>query len=320
MHSKIAGAMPIPAYNTFYRPLLELAADGQEHSFRDAIAHIGSVFGVTPEERDELIPSGSQRLLDNRVGWGRTYLAKAGLLDCPRRGVFKITARGQQALASGAAIDNKFLRQYPEFLGFMNPRVDSNEADTGTNPQTPAQDGDAVEATPEELIDKGYQRLRSALASEILERVLGCSPAFFERLVVQLLVAMGYGGSLSDAGKAIGKSGDNGIDGIIKEDKLGLDVIYVQAKRYKDTVVGRPDIQQFAGALQGQRARKGVFLTTSTFSAEARQYATQIDTRIVLIDGKELARLMIEHGVGVSTATTYEVKKIDFDYFVEDGA
>lgn len=312
--------MPIPVYHAFYRPLLEFAADRHDHSLNDAVEYLAVKFGVTGEEREVLIPSGGQRLLNNRAGWGRTYLAKAGLLEYPKRGMFRITDRGVKALASGAAIDNKYLRQFPEFAEFMSPKTsgEGEVAEAGHDTSS-ASDGETAEATPEELIDRGYQQLHLALASEILERVRGCSPTFFERLVVELLVAMGYGGSLVDAGKAIGKSGDNGIDGIIKEDKLGLDVIYIQAKRWEATV-GRPEIQQFAGALQGQRARKGVFLTTSSFSAEARQYASLIDTRIVLIDGKELARLMITHGVGVSTAATYEVKKIDFDYFVEDGA
>lgn len=311
--------MPIPVYDAFYRPLLEFAADQQEHSLKEAIEHLAIKFGVTPEEREMLIPSGGQRLLNNRVGWGRTYLAKARLLDYPKRGVFRITERGVKALASGTKIDNKFLRQFPEFIEFMSPKPSEADegAETGLGQQS-SSPAEAAEATPEELIDRGYQQLYTDLAFEILDRVKGCSPVFFERLVVELLVKMGYGGSLEDAGKAIGKSGDSGIDGIIKEDKLGLDVIYLQAKRWEANV-GRPEIQQFAGALQGQRARKGVFLTTSSFSAEARQYASTIEMRIVLIDGRELARLMIVHGVGVSTAATYEVKKIDFDYFIEEG-
>ena len=310
--------MPIPVYDAFYRPLLEFAADRQEHSLKDAIEYLAVKFDVTPEERELLIPSGGQQLLSNRAGWGRTYLAKAGLLEYPKRGVFRITDRGVQALASGASIDNKFLRQFPEFREFMSPK--SSDTDQSAEPrlgQHAVSQGE-TEATPEELIDRGWQQLHTDLASEILDRIKGCSPVFFERLVVELLVQMGYGGSMADAGKAIGRSGDSGIDGIIKEDKLGLDFIYLQAKKWEATV-GRPEIQQFAGALQGQRARKGVFLTTSSFSAEARQYASTIEMRIVLIDGKELARLMIAHGVGVATAATYEVKKVDLDYFIENG-
>jgi restriction system protein len=304
--------MPIPDYQSLYRPLLELAADGQEHVFKDAVEHLAQRFKLTPEERELLIPSRGQRLLENRVGWGRTYLVKAGLLEAPRRGVFRITDRGRQAVAAAQPINNRFLRQFPEFIEFLAPKEDE-----ALEAMPEAEQAEATETTPEELIESGYQQLHRALASELRERVRSCSPAFFERLVVELLVAMGYGGSLGDAGRAIGKSGDEGVDGIIKEDRLGLDVIYVQAKRWQNTV-GRPDIQQFAGALQGQRARKGVFITTSAFSAEARDFVARIDPRIVLVDGEELARLMIAHGVGVTTATTYELKRVDSDYFVEE--
>jgi restriction system protein len=305
--------MPIPGYQSFHRPLLELAADGGEHLFRHAVEQMATRFAVTPEERETLIPSGTQRLLDNRVGWSKTYLVKAGLLEAPRRGVFRITERGRQALADGGDINFRYLRQFPEFVDFVGAR----ETEAGVAEAAAVGPQLTSETTPEELVEAGYQQLSRALASELRERLKLCSPPFFERVVVQLLVAMGYGGSLSDAGQAIGKSGDEGLDGIIKEDRLGLDVIYVQAKRWQATV-GRPDIQQFAGALQGQRARKGVFITTSSFSAEARDYAARIDTRIVLIDGDELAKLMINHSVGVATAATYELKRVDSDYFIEE--
>jgi restriction system protein len=310
--------MAIPDYQAVYKPLLEFAADGREHALKDAVEYIAQKYELTPEERNTLIPSRGQRLLENRVGWGRTYLTKAGLLESPRRGVLRITERGRTALSSGQRIDNRFLRQFPEFVEFMAPRADDDAVplDSATGSSTTGS-ADQAETTPEEMIEKGYDRLRKTLVSDLRDRLQACSPAFFERLVVELLVAMGYGGSLGDAGKAIGRSGDHGIDGIIKEDRLGLDVIYVQAKRWTATI-GRPEIQQFAGALQGQRARKGVFISTSSFSSEARDYAAKIETRIVLIDGAELANLMITHGVGVSTAATYELKKIDSDYFVEE--
>lgn len=245
---------------------------------RETYAFLADRFGLTEADRQALIPSGTQRLLDNRVGWAKTYLLKAGLLESPRRGVIRITQRGRDALASGKTIDNRLLRQFHEFIDFF-----TGTGEQGQDDQVPVASQQAagatatpVETTPEELIDAGYQQVQKALASDLLDRVKAASPAFFERLVVELLVKMGYGGSLADAGKAVGKSGDEGIDGIIKEDRLGLDVIYVQAKRWERTV-GRPDIQQFAGALQGQRARKGVFLTTSAFSADAREYSARID-------------------------------------------
>jgi restriction system protein len=266
-----------------------------------------------------LIPSGTQRLLDNRVGWAKSYLVKAELLDAPRRGVFLITDRGREALKSNESIDNRYLRHFPEFLEFVGGRSEDETSVEGTGKTTQIDEPSATpERTPEELIESGYRQLENALASELLGLVQAAEPVFFERLVVDLLVKMGYGGSLGDAGSAIGKTGDHGIDGIIKEDRLGLDVIYLQAKRWTSGTIGRPEIQQFAGALQGQRARKGVFITTSKFTSEARQYATSIDTRIVLIDGTELAKLMIAHGVGVTTAITYELKKVDSDYFSED--
>lgn len=214
--------MPIPDYQAFYGPLLEFAMDGEEHSFREAVEHLAQRYGLTVEERELLIPSRGQRLLDNRVGWGRTYLAKAGLLEAPRRGVFRITDRGRNALASGQPITNRFLRQFPEFIDFLAPRATEGETgpETPATPRAVAATQDAVETTPEELIESGYQQLHRAVASELRDRVRSCTPGFFEKLVVELLVAMGYGGSLGDAGKAIGRSGDQGIDGIIKEDRI----------------------------------------------------------------------------------------------------
>jgi restriction system protein len=261
-------AMPVPGHQTLMRPLLELVLDGEEHSVRDIHTQLADRFQVTEADRQELIPSGTQPLLHNRAGWAKTYLLKAGLLESPRRGVIYITERGRQSLGGNQQIDNRFLRQFPEFMDFTRG---SNEPG-GVSGQPPAATAPMAETTPEELIEAGYQQVQNALASDLLDRVKAASPAFFERLVVELLVKMGYGGSLGDAGRAVGKSGDQGIDGIIKEDRLGLDVIYLQAKRWESTV-GRPEIQQFAGALQGQRARKGVFITTSAFSSDAKQYA-----------------------------------------------
>jgi restriction system protein len=296
-------------------PLLNLAGDGQEHLFRATVETLTQQFHLTADEREEQLPSRTQPIFDNRVGWARTYLVKAGLLEAPRRGYFKITVRGRQVLqAPPARLDAAFLREhYSDFRDFVAPKSTSEESQKG-NPDVAA--ADAV--TPEESLEEAYQNLRRAVESDVLARLQSGSPGFFERVVVRLLVAMGYGGTLRDAGAAIGKSGDEGIDGIIKEDRLGLDVVYVQAKKWTDTIVGRPEIQKFAGALQGQRARKGVFITTSSFSADARTFVTHIDSKIVLIDGVQLAQFMFEHNVGVSPASTYEVKKVDADFFEEE--
>lgn len=290
-------------------PLLRFAGDGTEHSLRDAIEALASEFKLSDEERRELLPSGQQEVFANRVGWARTYMKKAGLLRTTRRGFFQITDRGQSVLAQRPAqIDCKFLDQYPEFRDFRVLRKQPT-----TNGETHEED---QTRTPEEALERAYQNLRADLAAELLSQIKQSPPALFERLVVELLVKMGYGGTRKDAGRAIGKSGDEGIDGIIKEDRLGLDIIYIQAKRW-DNTVGRPEIQKFAGALQGQRARKGIFITTSDFSQEAHDYASRIDSKIVLIDGEELAQMLIDHNVGVAPVANYEVKRVDSDYFTE---
>lgn len=299
--------MPIPDFQSIMLPLLKLTADRQEHRRQDVAEPLAAQLGVTPEEQTKLLPSKRQEVFVNRIHWARFHLAKAGLLESPRRGVFRITDRGLQVLeAPPARITIAFLQRFPEFAEF---RTASRPADV--------RDPDE-EATPEETIEAAYQQRRDALASELLTQVKQATPPFFERLVVELLVAMGYGGSRTDAGQALGKSGDGGVDGIIKEDRLGLDVIYLQAKRWADAVVGRPDIQQFAGALQGNRARKGVFITTSTFSKEARDYVSRLESKIILIDGKDLAYLMIDHDVGVTLERTYEIKRVDTDFFTEE--
>lgn len=304
--------MAIPDYQTIMLPLLKLASDGKEHSSREAIDALANVFGLTQAERRELLTSG-QQTFDNRVGWATTYLKKAGLLEATRRSHFKITSRGVKVLAEGPQqINLKLLDRFPEFVEFRTRRSDT----TGDGARPTATPVVEDEGTPEDAMDAAYKKLRNALASELIQQILGCSPAFFERLVVDLLVRMGYGGSRQDAGQAVGKSGDGGIDGIIKEDRLGLDVIYIQAKRWEGTV-GRPEIQKFVGALHGQRAKKGIFITTSTFSNEAVQYAEMIESKVVLMDGETLAKLMIDHGVGVSPVASYEIKRVDSDYFAE---
>lgn len=303
--------MTIPDYQTAMLPLLNLAADGEEHSLRDAIEELADHFHLSDEERKQLLPSGTQATFHNRVGWARTYMKKAGLLQDPKRGYFKITDRGIEALkAKPQAINVKFLEQYPEFLEF---RTKTKAKGTTTQPDTT---GPAEERTPSEVMEDAHATIRTQLASELLERIKSSSSQFFERLVVDLLVAMDYGGTRRDAGEAVGGSGDEGIDGIIKEDRLGLEVVYLQAKRWQNTVQ-RPEIQKFVGALSGQNARKGVFITTSNFSTGATQYADALSVKVVLIDGESLANLMIEHGVGVAPVASYEIKRADSDYFDE---
>jgi len=297
-------------------PVLKFLADGEEHPLRDARDHIAAEFSLSHEERQIRIPSGKQTVLASRVGWARTYMKKAGLLEYPRRGTLRITERGRELLQSNpASIDVKRLREYPEFLAFLETRRE--KAKTTDNGSIAASADD--DATPEERLEQAFLQIRSDLEAEVLDAVCSGSPAFFERIVVELLVKMGYGGSLEDAGQVLGRSGDEGVDGVIKEDRLGLDVVYLQAKKWKtDSTVGRPEIQKFAGALQGHRAKKGVFITTASFTGEAREYASRIESRIVLIDGVELARLMVDFDLGVDVENIYEIKKIDSDYFDEE--
>lgn len=306
--------MAIPDYQTLMLPLLRLAADGHEHRFRDAIEQLATEFGITDGERAELLPSGTAPLFDNRVGWARTYLKQAGLLRSPKRGVFHITEAGRALLAENPRqIDVALLDRYEAFREFRSRRRDKSEGETELTIK-PARQESTADETPEDALAAAYGKLRRNIEAKLLDQLKAASPAFFERLVIDPLVAMGYGGSRQDAGRATGRSGDEGIDGIIKEDKLGLDVIYVQAKRW-DATVGRPEIQKFAGALQGQRANKGVFITTSQFSRDAEEYANVINSKIILIDGERLASLMVDHNVGVTPVGVYELKRIDSDYF-----
>lgn len=303
--------MAIPDFQSVMLPLLRFVSDGAEHSLREAIDELAKEFQLTDQERNALLESGQQAIFDNRVGWARTYLKKAGLLESTRRAHFRITARGLQLLQEKPShVTSKSLYRYPEFVEFKTRREASDEV---TDASITASDL----KTPEEILEEAYLRVRTDLAAELLHQISHLSPSFFERLVVDLLVKMGYGGTRKDAGQAIGRSGDEGIDGVIKEDRLGLDVIYLQAKRW-DNAVGRPEIQKFVGALQGQRARKGIFLTTSSFTDNARAYVDKIQDKVVLIDGEMLADLMIDHNIGVSTVASYNIKRIDSDYFTEE--
>jgi restriction system protein len=301
--------MPVPDYQTLLLPLLKVAGSGEADTLAAADLILADQFGLSAEDRSARLPSGQQTVIRNRVGWASFYLKNAGLLDKPKRGIFKITERGREVLAGNpAAIDIAFLGRFDDFKSFL--LKSQSKGVNVTEPLPPS------EKTPDEVLQGAYAAIRGELATDLLDRLLKSSPQFFEEVVVELLVAMGYGGSRQDAGERIGKSGDGGIDGIIKEDRLGLDVIYIQAKRWQGNV-GRPEIQKFVGALQGQRARKGVFMTTSGFSSDAVDYAGRIDTKVVLLDGMQIANLMIDHNVGVSIVSTFSVKRIDSDYFEE---
>jgi len=303
--------MSVPDFQTLMLPLLEFAADSKPHTFRDAGSAIARNLSLSDEDLAELLPSGKQTRFQNRLGWARTHLKKAGLLDYVQRGVFQITQRGLDIVREkNTKIDLKLLDRFPEHLEFRQAKPFNT-----SEPNVPL--SSEREGTPLEELETAFDEIEKALAEDFLEKVRVCSSSFFEKLVVDLLVAMGYGGSLSDVGQVLGRSGDGGIDGAIKEDRLGLDTIYIQAKRW-DNPVGRPEIQKFAGALDGVRARKGVFITSSRFTAEAEEYSLFIDKKIVLIDGTKLAQLAIEYNLGVSTYSSYVIKRLDSDYFIED--
>jgi restriction system protein len=303
--------MPIPDFQSIMLPLLRAMEDEQEHSIHEVTANLGEYFCLTNQELNELLPSGKQAKFYNRVGWARTYLVKTGLLEISKRSYIQITSRGKEVLSSNPVrIDMKYLERYPEYHEFRNGSRDAHQ-------EPPKYTDGTVQKTPEEVLDEAYQLIRESLAHELLTQVKNNPPAFFERLVVEVLVKMGYGGSRQEAGRAVGQTGDEGIDGIIDEDRLGLDTIYIQAKRW-ETVVGRPEIQKFVGALMGKRARKGIFITTSSFSAEAIAYAAGIDFKVVLVDGKRLAEFMMDYDVGVTEAATYQLKRIDSDYFLNE--
>jgi restriction system protein len=295
--------MSIPDYETIMLPLLQFAADQKVHSFQEAIDAMAERFNLTDEERKKRYPSGKLIIFNNQVVCARAALKQGGLLEYPKPKHFRITQKGIELLKSNPTkIDHKFIRHL----------MKANDPDHEGN----AELCDVSAYSPEELLEDAYKQLRESLAADLLSMMKQCSPEFFERLVIDVLVKMGYGGTRQDAGQAIGRTGDGGIDGVIKEDRLGLDSVYIQAKRW-DGVVGRPEIQKFAGALQGRHARKGIFITTGRFSDEAHDYVKYIDSRIVLIDGETLVELMIDNDVGVNTVRSLHIKKIDHDYFEE---
>ncbi|MCX6602373.1 MAG: restriction endonuclease [Acidobacteria bacterium] len=290
-------------------PVLRVAEDREEHAVSAMRQRIANELNLSDDETAARLASDSQTIFANRIGWAVQYLKSAAAIRAVRRGVYQITERGSLLLKSQPPeITVRLLRQYPEFIEFEGKRSESGPSSALTPPQ------DETKATPEESLESSFQVLRDALGRELLELIKNGAPAAFERLVVDLLVAMGYGGSVEDAGKVVGKSGDGGIDGIIKQDKLGLDAIYVQAKRWKDSV-GSPEIMKFSGSLTKRHANRGVFITTSTFTKDALEFVEAMPQKIVLIDGKQLASLMIEHDVGVSPMRVYTLKRLDQDYF-----
>jgi len=300
--------MAIPGYQDLMLPLLKLVSDGKEYLLREIIERLAKEFNLSEEERNEFLPSRLQRVFDNKVNWRKTYLSKFGLLESPKRGYIKISKVGKQFLDDNPNLDkltNKDLMQFESFREFIS----------SGNKKSIVLHIDSE--TPTEIIEQKIQEVNEALADELLRKIKNSSPKFFEKLVIDLLLKIGYGGSEKEMAEVVGKSGDEGIDGTIKEDKLGLDVIYIQAKKWEGPV-GRPEIQKFIGALSGKKAKKGVFFTTSTFTDEAKNYVSHLEQKVVLIDGNKLADLMIKNNVGVSVEKVIEIKRIDSDYFEED--
>lgn len=305
--------MSIPKYDEMYREILDCLADGQVHKSKEVKDTVAMRFSLSPQERAELLPSGRQTLFDNRIGWARTYLKKAGLIHSPARGSYALTSVGRQALLKNPkSIDNTYLQQFESFRTFISSNY-SAESESSDPSVVSSQ-------TPQDTLDKAFKQITQTLCDDLLAEIVMQSPAFFEHLVVKLLTQMGYGGSVENAGTVLGQSGDEGIDGVVREDKLGFSLLYIQAKRWDcDATIGRPEIQKFVGALAGQGASKGLFITTAKFTKEARQYAEkQHTTKIVLVDGQALAKLMIEYNLGVSTEATYKIKRIDTDFFSDD--
>lgn len=304
--------MAIPDYQTIMLPLLKFISDQKEHHVREMIDYLAGEFQLSDEERRRLLPSGNDVIFDNKVKWARLYIGKAGLLESPKRGYWKITERGLKVLSQNPSrIDVKFLEQFPEFLEWR--KTTSRETKEETTDKVKV----VEEQTPGEALEYGCEQMRYELAQQLLAQIVNTSSKFFERLVIDLLVKMGYGGSIKDAAKVVGGIGDEGIDGVIKEDRLGLDTIYVQAKKWQGTV-GRPELMKFVGALKGQKANKGVFITTSKFTNDAIDYVSKIDSKVVLIDGEQLAEFMIDFHIGVSPVATYEIQGLDSDYFIEE--
>ncbi len=310
--------MAIPDYQSLMLPILKVAADGKEHRIGQVIEQLARDSGLTEEEQQQLLPSGKQTRFANRVHWANTFLRQAGLLQATKRAHFKITDRGRDVIAKRPSkIDNEYLAQFPEFIQFRE-RSRSAEAPLPVS-AAEATVTQTLSQTPDELLRSTVMQIEAALRKEVLDRILGAPPAFFESLIVSLLLAMGYGGSRSGAGQIVGRSGDGGIDGVIDQDALGLDRVYVQAKRYAlQNGVSEPEIRAFSGSLGAAKANKGVFVTTSYFTQPAVSFTERHPFRIVLIDGEQLAGLMIRHNVGTRTEDTLYIKKVDEDFFVDE--
>jgi restriction system protein len=303
--------MSIPDFQSIMLPLLQITASLSELQSKDALLKISEHFHLTDSEKNELLPSGKQEIIVNRIAWAKFYLKKAGLIATPRRGISQITERGANVLKQSPSVINiSYLNQFPEFVEFRSTHSGDTLSATSEKYEDSAK-------TPEELLEISYQELKKSIINELILKMKSGTPKFFENLIVDTIVKLGYGGSRKEAGRAIGQSGDEGIDGIIHEDRLGLDVIYLQAKRWEANI-GRPEIQKFAGALQGKRARKGIFITTSDFTNEAKEFAKNIESRIILLSGQQLAELMWEKNIGLSATASYEIKRIDEDFFLED--
>ena len=301
--------MPIPQFKYFIKALLQHLSDNKEHTMKEVEKALAIEFNLGASQLSQTTPSGRMTIFSNRVGWAKTYLKKAGLIDAPQKALFKITQEGQEVLAQNPkVIDPKFLEKFTSFREFQYGSVE----------EVVEEESKASENTPEETMEVGYQSIVKELQNELLVNLKSQPPRFFERLVIDLLLKMGNGGYRKDSGQSTGGGGDEGIDGIINEDKLGLDTIYIQAKRWEDNAVGRPEIQKFVGALGGKHARKGIFITTSKFTKDALDYVRSLDVKVILIDGDQLAKLMADHNVGVQVIASYEIKKIDSDYFPEE--
>ena len=302
--------MAVPKYNEMYAPFIKALADGEIHTTKEVRQFVADKMGLTDTDMSELLPSGKQGLFANRLGWTRQYLKKAGLVIGAGRGQLVLTDTGRSAVQDADIIDNKYLQRYPSFRAF----IDAQAGTHSTNQEEPAVD--VAEKSPEEILEDAYAELNASLADDLMTEIMKLEPIDFEKLVVRLLLAMGYGSGIDDAGFVTQASNDGGIDGIIKEDQLGFSSIYIQAKRWDpSTSIARPEIQKFAGALQEQKAQKGLFISTATFSPGARKSADAAG--IVLVDGKQLTKLMIKFNLGVSVEHVYEVKRLDTDFFTD---
>lgn len=302
--------MAIPNYQILMLPVLKSIEGNELLQYSKLVELVTNQFNFSQDEKKEMIPSGKTTVLKSRIGWAKSYLKQAGLLFYPKRGFVSLTPVGKEVLSkSPKIIDTNYLKQFPDFIKFIDRGSAANKQ--------PGNGEELQNITPDELMEETYSTLKNKILDELIDTIKTCSPQFFEQLVVDVIVSMGYGGSRSEAGKALGQTGDEGIDGVINEDRLGLDVIYLQAKRW-EAVVGRPEIQKFVGALQGKRAKKGIFITTSGFTKGAQEFVKHIDCKIILLSGIQLAELMWEYNTGLHLSATYEIKSLDQDYFNED--